>query len=594
MKNKIVLLGFVLILLFILASLTYAYSQPNMIWEDTFDSTANWTMSNASMSDGMLCQNGGVSTINNPTRIIYNLSRNTINQTHRIDFVSNGTSTLTGDIAGLLLTRNVSSAMAGKDLFIRMYGNTSNNSFMVNDGNELQTPIKMMNQGNGWQRVSIVINTSDTRAYFFINNIYQGSLNVSNNVGSSPQNWSYFSMISQGASTWCMDNLSISNGSGLQTRITINTFLEGTSTLITPNTLSYQFNGIVNYFNATTTTGTFIIPQNIPPDTYNLRITSTGFTTRNYNFILSPYSNFVLPTYLTNSSLQSLIQFTYQDANTILSLPNVTVNTSERIGNDYYTLDYSQTDIAGGLLMYLDTSKTYRITASLAGYQTKTFDLNPTSNTYNIPLESLVTLDYSTLFNAVNFVTYPRNTSIQNAENTNFSIVTSMIGTYTMQHFGLNTTLNSNLFLVNSTSSSGGTASFLLNLSNFSNRRITVTYFMNINGKYPFYQDITFFISNLTPTNYTLQYLGERAKRDLTEREAVLLATIITLLFLMSMYSIGVRGKKLNWIACVPIGIFMYFGFWSATESRNALIGGVMIFLLVGSAVAGIGIGEDE
>lgn len=377
--------------------------------------------------------------------------------------------------------------------------------------------------------------------------------------------------------------------------ILITVYEEGTSTQIGDadnvadnRTTTADFDSTLQVLNLSSVNGT-MLAEGIQPTDYTITIGSAGFDSRQYLITLNPNSHVGLSAYLSNSTDTTSITFTVNDISNQKELPDIRISISDKINLTYVTIDQKDTDIAGQAKFDLDQTKTYRFTMSGGGYETRTFDLKPITTAYTIELTPTAKIDFTTIFNSIDFTTLPVSSIITNTSDLiNFSIITTSLTGITIEHFGLNTTYLGTLSLTNvSGSAGGGTASIFLNLGNMTGS-VGVTYFIDIDGEIPFVLDRTFYVSNVTATNQSM----EVSLKDFSERVGqpigAIIGTIFVILIMATFASMGLRDRRMNVVGAIGIGFLAMYGFF------NIFIAGVVIVGLMLPYFIGYLRSEDE
>lgn len=385
--------------------------------------------------------------------------------------------------------------------------------------------------------------------------------------------------------------------------ILITVYEEGTSTQIgnigvTDNrTTTADFDSTLQVLNLSSANGT-ILAESIQPTNYLITVGSAGFDSRQYFITLNPDSHVGLNAYLINITDTSSITFTVKDISDQKELPNIRISVSDKINLTYVTIDQKDTDIAGQAVFDLDQTKTYRFTMSGTGYETRTFDLKPITTAYTIELTPFAKIDFTTIFNSVDFVTLPVSSIIINTTDLiNFSIITTSLTGITIKHFGLNTTYLGVLSLTNvSGSAGGGTASIFLNLSNMTGS-VGVTYFIDIDGEIPFILNREFLVTNLTKVNQSMEVTLKDFSKQIGQPIGAIVGTIFIILIMATFASMGLRDRRMNVIGALALGFvafqYGFFGEITATSMTAYLIGAVMLGLMITYFIGGMRSEDD-
>lgn len=365
--------------------------------------------------------------------------------------------------------------------------------------------------------------------------------------------------------------------------IYIQTFIEGTSTLLKPNQVKASFDSDLSVFNLSTTNAT-IYSENMILGAYTITMSSSGYTSRDYFITLNSGENVQLNAYLANTTNYEEITFTIEDVVTLETLEGVVVSVSEKINLSYMTIAQASSDIAGQVLFTLDQTKEYRFTLNAEGYLTKVFNLKPISTAYTVTLDRSIVFDWSTIFSKITYLLLPNSTSTSAGEYVNFSIITSSLSGAVQNYFGLNTTYLGIEYKTNvSGSPAGGTADIVLNLSNASFSTISIGYFISVSGEDIIYINRDFYLSNITYYNESVAGVKEILKQNVNSGYLAIIAVLGTILIMGTFHGIGIKGNKLSVVGAMSMGVFTYFGFIHPDPIKNALIGSIITITLLGS-----------
>ena len=371
--------------------------------------------------------------------------------------------------------------------------------------------------------------------------------------------------------------------------IFIRIFNEGTINIIDFQEVTADFDSDDQVLNLSTGNGT-IFAENLFPGLYTITIGSNGFNTRDYILNLLDSSNVQLNAFLINSTLTGEITFTIKDASTLINLDNVLVSVSDKINLTYVTIAQKTTDISGQVVFDLDQSKKYRFTLSRNDYETKTFDLTPSSLLYTINIDPSALIDYTTIYNEIDFLTLPISNYITTFGLINFSIITASLEGAVINFFGVNTTFDSILYKTNvSGSAAGGTASIEVNL-NQSFSSIGVTFFIDVDGRLPYIIDRKFYLSNVSGGNNSLIGVQDQLEDAVPQVYLVIIGTFIVLLITATIASLGIRDRKLNVVAASTMGLLSLPGL----QMFNPLISVPVIIILIASYFIGGNRSDDD
>lgn len=341
-----------------------------------------------------------------------------------------------------------------------------------------------------------------------------------------------------------------------------------TNLLLQPNQILGQFISNTYVFNQSTIVGT-ILASSITPEDYMLRLSTTGYTTRDYFFTLSSGSNIILNAYLQNTSALASITFTINDERTSDPIENALISVSRRQNTTWVTIAQQYTDIVGQAAFQLSQSEEYRFTIMRSGYDTRVFDLTPTNTAYTIYLSPEAEVDFSTIYNLVDFLTLPTSNFITSIVVTNFSIITAARSGASINYFGLYTWIQGNYFITNVTGSlGGGTASLPVNLSAFNVSTIDVIYFIGVDELAPFSLNRTF---SYAPSDGYGNNTVDDALVFINQNTSIIvqsiLAIVIILIVMVSFRSAGATGRAMSFVAGATAAMLGYYDIIDSTLS---------------------------
>ena len=264
--------------------------------------------------------------------------------------------------------------------------------------------------------------------------------------------------------------------------------------------------------NYTITTGYYNI-SGIMPGTYELTFTSQNYSTRTYEITIGNRTYQTLTARLSSNN-QSIAVGVYTKTQTFQVLPGVLITIQRQYaGGSFATILQGNTDVNGFITFNVQQGTNYRVILSSGNYSTKQFNQQfyLANSPYTFILTDLTSSPYINVFNGVNYYYSPTNTSLQNGS------YTFQITTYNASFIIAWTAVNANGSIVNvSGSSGGGTASIIVDLSNYDGT-FPVTYmfnYYNVNtGRYStYYIPINYYITTLQPFNNTIPQTFENFK----------------------------------------------------------------------------------
>ena len=304
-------------------------------------------------------------------------------------------------------------------------------------------------------------------------------------------------------------------------------------------------------------------------------VASEGFSTRNYFVTLGLADHTNLTARLLNSTGAGVQDVTFtirNNANEILS--DVTMTVARRLNATFLPIGQDKTDISGQVIFTLDSAIEYEITLAAATFNTRIFRLTPTQTTYTIFLQPVATLNFTSIFNVVSYLTSPFGT-ILTGNDTEF-VFTVNSPTGAINFFSLNISVGSlSNFTTITGSPAGGTITMFLNLSGLEGQTVTGIYIINAVGFPTFTLNRTFSVQSfIQPGNQTLLRITERAAADLTPPMRIILVTIISAVLALAM--VPFAGPLGAAMMAMTVQIFFTFIGWIPIWQMS-LIGMVMI-----------------
>ena len=364
----------------------------------------------------------------------------------------------------------------------------------------------------------------------------------------------------------------------VENSIYIRIFSEDTGILLNGTNATVDFDSDVAVFTEETQNGTVYV-EDVTPTTYTIDVSAVSYDSRTYFITMQSGTNVELDAYLQTSLTSQGRVFTIVDTSTSKVIEGVLVSVSKKVNLTYVTVAQAETDVSGSVLFELDKDTEYRVTLSKDGYETRVFDLTPIFSSYTIEITPEATIDFSTIYSVVDYVTFPTNKFLSPSEFVNFSIVITSLDGTVIEYFGLNTSS----YITNvSTSPSGGTAQITLNLSNFTGVW-GVTYFVSVDGRLPVTIDRSFYFSNVTAGNQSLTKVIEEYEENIGITVKSIIAVAFTIIIMATFASLGIRDRRLNVIGATWLGFFMLWG-WLPTVITIA----VMTILLASFFIGGI------
>ena len=303
-------------------------------------------------------------------------------------------------------------------------------------------------------------------------------------------------------------------------------------------------------------------------------LASTPFhSQRKYIFTIVPQTTSTLNVFLLNTTNGELKTFTVKNKKD-QTIPDATVSISNKINNTFVTIAQDITNFAGQVNIFLSSTNEYRFTIEAAEFTTKVFDLVPVVSEYNIIMDPVDTIDFTTVFDRVNFAILPSGSTITPQQAQNFSIITSSELGF-IAYFGLNTSFNTSVpRIVNVTGSpAGGTASLLLNTTSLNSTTIPITFFIKLNGEDDIIIHRTYRTSSfITPGNFSAQSFADTYRDRFSNVFKALIVVLVAVAVIISLAEMGspaaingvagaaviIAGAVFRWIP-VPVAFIVGF-----------------------------------
>ncbi len=316
------------------------------------------------------------------------------------------------------------------------------------------------------------------------------------------------------------------------------TIIDELSTSPILQAVTIQFSSATNLFNTTTSTGNYF-NSGITPGSYELTFTSTNYSTRTYEVTINNRSTQSLTVRLLSNNQSSAIGI-YTKTLGSLVLPNVLYTIQKQYsGGSYATVLQGYTDISGFATFNVQQGTNYKVILEATDYSIKTFNQQfyLANSPYTFNLLSSSSTPYINYLDGVNYYYTPSNTTLINGS------YTFQITTYNSTFNIAYTAVNTNGVLVNVTgSSSGGTASNTVDLSNYQGTYPVIYYFSYQDANTGSYETIVIPInywieSRSTYGNSTITNSMNTFKNDLGSRGWVgilavfaILASVVTVM----------------------------------------------------------------
>jgi hypothetical protein len=370
---------------------------------------------------------------------------------------------------------------------------------------------------------------------------YTNSTLFSNNPGKIISNEDYF---------YLTDSTKVASFLITNPQLQINIIDENTGLLINDSTTTITLQTNTSEVDYTTTDGTYFF-NDIESGTYTVKLDNDIYGTRTYTATIN-YGLTTLNAYLSNSSYN--VVFTIIDSNTQANIEGATMTMYSYVNGSLELIESHLTDIVGKAQYSFIPSTRYSFEIINAGYETKTFILDPIMyTTYTIALKpsNTQTMQYADIYVST-YATDIRNNSIDN-----FTItITSPKGSISSYYFNISYPKGN--VSVNGSNANGEALTSVINITGagyYDTLNLTGIYYDSYGNGYSInkYYSINFdpavnntIISNIDKISTTYGFGWF---------ERVLIATLITILFagLIGMFAGSLIGSFF------AMGFYTYF-----------------------------------
>lgn len=356
----------------------------------------------------------------------------------------------------------------------------------------------------------------------------------------------------------------------LSNSVSVTIYDEDTGLLL--NSSSVLFDGGTTYYQTHTTTNGSIYITGIPSYSYNLKVSSTNYVTRNYPAVLTG-SNFVsVSAYLLNTSNAVVITIKSDDSDKFIE--GAVIILSRKVNGSWSNVGTATTDGVGAVQFAMKEGEDYKLYITSTDYNTKEITLTPLESSYTIYLVRSTQQTFFTLFDKFSYRLMPYNLLIPPSSISNpitcFNLTIVSAGGY-IDYFGLNATLNNTIYNISNItgSTTGGVANFCLNLTQFNGYNVSVNYWIKVNGEALWENQRQYFITNLTEGSLTewfsvknysatgwLQNYG--SELSVTWKIIIMVAVAVGL---MLTFALWLPPAVLGFIGVATIGVFSFVWF---------------------------------
>jgi len=337
----------------------------------------------------------------------------------------------------------------------------------------------------------------------------------------------------------------------------------------------------------TLTNGTDYI-DNLTAASYTIQVWNTLFSPKYYYVTILNGTYTALSVYFPSNLSETKEFFFRTSAN--IPIENANITLTKLIGSSWVAVSQVISDSAGVAVFGLDNYEQYKLLISASGYTTKIVTINtvPSIDSYTVILQSATVVNFTTVFDMMEYVITPAGSVLANTLNQTFNLTTSSTNSL-IQWFAVwyNSTLNDNV----TASPAGGSALTSLNLTGVlngsSHKTILVTYYIKVQTKPLMTIQRYYYITSSTTGNLSygnnsilegLQDLGANASYDIYAKMllACVWIVLLTLLFSIVLREDDVDGnKKMNAIPML-VGIIVF-----SAVSWIPLIFGILMSIIL-------------
>jgi hypothetical protein len=330
----------------------------------------------------------------------------------------------------------------------------------------------------------------------------------------------------------------------------------------------------------TTNTGSFGIPTLTQElHRFDFRV-DPNYPTRSYFYTINSTSgNYTV--YLANGSTGQNVKFNVRSS-AGTSIENAFVLVTKFISTAYVTVQHENTGIVGFVNTFLNPTVVYRISISANGYQTRTFDLEPTETEYTVVLTQTSTINYTNFLTGITFFTTPDRGTLKGNDTQQFSF-TTIAPNGTIEYFAIFSNFSGNYYVNNvTTSPAGGTVNITINTTGKGGQTVQVHYIIKSNG-FPDVMNLvkSFYLTDVTPSNQSLISVASKYKTEVgtnwTGIIAIFGSVVMGITFLPFTGSIGA-----GFIAIMSLIGFAFMGWIGTGTVLMSLILVIGTYLMTG------------
>lgn len=422
-------------------------------------------------------------------------------------------------------------ASAGYLWNVTGYLNQANSPLRINDTNFISTLQRYLDScsadSNGQCNVA-VISSSNSSGLVNLTNLY---------INYTPYAGLYTRARNIDTQALISSNLTITNG---------------TSTFTT----------LLNSSNSTT----FFAWNELPLGSLTLTYSSTGFQNANYFLTNNATNENNLTAELLNTSGPNniVVRLHILDASGA-PIPSATISIFQAINNLYVLIAQANSDGSGTATFTLDSTASYIINVSKAGYNTLSQPLvQPTLNDYNVYLTSLITAPITMPLTSVNVTLVPNNLVLGN--NVLYFTVNGTDGLVNFQRVALRFLSNGSIINQSTTSSAsnGTNLSITFNLvSGWNQSMVLEGYFNKTNGQ--FFQQFIIYQNNSYPSSNNASSISKTIEDFSQNRPSYLLTGIIAIIIIALtgswVYRLSGNGTAAGFTGVILAWVFQHIQF---------------------------------
>ena len=332
-------------------------------------------------------------------------------------------------------------------------------------------------------------------------------------------------------------------------RVTISVYDQASNTLINGTNISISFISDAGQFTNITSTGVLSL-DNITAADYAVEFKATGYENANYLVSITNSSTLSLDTYmLATGSPQTIL--TFKDRNLESVISGISLSIEQIINDDWVLINVLTSDISGRVVFNYEDNAKYRFTTSNAGYEDKSFTLNPIIFTsYNIWLDKVSEEQTDQDYSRVSIRHYPE---VFYNDRNNTVTVSFISPTGEFQEYGFNATYKTEFVSGSGVNAIGGVLTDILEIENaVSGDRVILNYYYKLTDGTIKYYTLPYTISDIDSPGTFSYNAGETYGLGLFER------TLITVLVV-----VGVAGAAFLFGGLLAAGLLamLVFGY---------------------------------